>query len=65
MIDESKSKKADSLDPKDAFRLYETYGFPVELTIEILKEQGMELDREKYGKYFKEHVERSKEKDII
>ena len=31
-----------------AFDLYQTYGFPVELTEEMLREQGLELDREGY-----------------
>ncbi len=56
-----KQNRAD-LDPKDAFKLYETYGFPVELTQEIIKEEGLKLDIEKFNKYMQEHVERSKYK---
>jgi alanyl-tRNA synthetase len=37
-----KSKKVFA--PGDAFKLFETYGFPIELTIEILKEEGVEID---------------------
>jgi len=62
MIQAAKDKKSSSLDPEDAFRLYETYGFPVELTNEILREQGMDLDQGEYDKYFKKHIERSKKK---
>jgi len=62
MIKAAKGKKAGLLDPRDAFRLYETYGFPVELTIEILKESDLGLDLGEYEKYFKEHVEKSKKK---
>ncbi len=58
----SKIKKTgrDYLDPKDAFRLYDTYGFPVELTREILDENNLKLDLDKFGEYFKEHAEKSK-----
>jgi len=62
MIRDLKKNKKRLLDPKDAFRLYETYGFPIELTTEILKEQEMILDRKKFEKYFKNHVESSKKK---
>ncbi|MFC2159907.1 alanine--tRNA ligase, partial [Actinomycetota bacterium] len=59
-ISEIKKKGRDYLDPKDAFRLYDTYGFPVELTREILDENDLKLDLEKFGEYFKEHTEKSK-----
>jgi len=52
----------DFLDPEDAFRLYETYGFPVELTTEILDENGLKLDHDKFEHYFKQHTEKSKKK---
>jgi alanyl-tRNA synthetase len=59
-ISEIKKSGKDHLDPKDAFRLYDTYGFPVELTREILDENGLKLDLEKFDEYFKEHTEKSK-----
>ncbi len=34
------------LDGADAFKLYDTYGFPLDLTIEILEEKGMSVDQE-------------------
>jgi len=42
---------------KSAFRLYETYGFPVEMTIEMAAEQGLSVDMEGYQKAFEEHQE--------
>jgi alanyl-tRNA synthetase len=62
MIQAAKDRSSTSLDPEEAFRLYETYGFPVELTNEILGEQGMSLDQREYDKYFKKHIERSRKK---
>lgn len=43
-IEELKENKKDTLAGKDAFKLYDTYGFPVDLTEEILKEEGFKVD---------------------
>ncbi len=45
---------------KDAFRLYDTYGFPVELTQELARERGLTLDQAGFEIAFTEHRERSK-----
>ncbi len=45
MIDESKSKE---LNAEDAFKLQDTFGFPIDLTKEILEEKGMTVDEEKF-----------------
>ena len=42
---------------KQAFRLYETYGFPVEMTKEMADEIGFTIDMEGYQKAFEEHQE--------
>lgn len=42
---------------KQAFRLYETYGFPVEITSEMAAEQGLTVDMDGYNKAFAEHQE--------
>ena len=44
-----------------AFRLYDTYGFPVEFTKEICGEQGITIDRKGFDKAFKKHKEVSKQ----
>ncbi len=44
---------------KTAFRLYDTYGFPVEITEELAKEQGFTVDKEGYENAFKEHQAKS------
>ncbi len=43
-----------------AFRLYDTYGFPVEITEELAREHGLIVDREGFDKAFEEHQRRSK-----
>ncbi|MGN0822241.1 MAG: alanine--tRNA ligase, partial [Candidatus Gallimonas sp.] len=45
---------------KQAFRLYDTYGFPLELTEELAAEQGYTVDRAGFDAAFKEHQEKSK-----
>ncbi|MCE5329999.1 alanine--tRNA ligase [bacterium] len=61
-ISELKAKNEKYLDSKDAFRLYDTYGFPVELTGEILAENGLLLDMDKFDSYIKKHAEVSRER---
>jgi alanyl-tRNA synthetase len=45
---------------KTAFRLYDTFGFPVEMTVELAAEKGFEVDLEGYARAFSEHQEKSK-----
>ncbi len=61
-INEIKKDSGAYLDSEDAFKLYDTYGFPAELTEEILNENNLKLDKDKFDFYFKKHVEKSKSK---
>lgn len=45
---------------KAAFRLYDTFGFPIELTQELAQEIGYDVDVEGFNKAFAEHQEKSK-----
>ncbi len=45
---------------KTAFRLYDTFGFPLEITEELAKEQGFTVDKEGYKEAEKIHIEKSK-----
>lgn len=49
-----------TLEPKTVFNLYETYGFPPEVTKEIAEENGYTVDLNEIDKLFKEHQEKSK-----
>ena len=45
---------------KACFRLYDTFGFPFELTKELARERGYDVDEEGYRKAFEEHQEKSR-----
>ena len=48
------------LETEAVFNLYETYGFPPEMTEELAKEEGLEVDMSDYQRLFKEHQEKSR-----
>ena len=48
------------LDGEDAFTLYDTYGFPLDLTKEILEEKGYSVDEEKFASCMKQQRERAR-----
>lgn len=43
-----------------AFKLYDTYGFPIELTMELAQEQGYHVDQQGFEALFKAHQEKSR-----
>lgn len=45
----------------DAFKLYDTYGFPIDLTNEIAEEQGLTVDRQKFNQLMEEQRTRARE----
>ncbi|MDL2289549.1 alanine--tRNA ligase [Clostridia bacterium OttesenSCG-928-F22] len=49
-----------AIDGKTAFRLYDTFGFPLEFTLELAQEKGMQVDEEGFHAHFKEHQQKSK-----
>ena len=44
---------------KAAFRLYDTFGFPIEMTVELAADNGVTVDEEGFERAFKEHQEKS------
>ena len=53
--------EGDLINKDIAFRLYDTFGFPIELTEELAKERGLKVDTEGFKQKFKEHQEKSRE----
>ena len=43
------------MDGRSAFKLYDTYGFPIEMTIELAKEKGLSVDQDDFAQRFKQH----------
>lgn len=50
----------DKIGGKAAFRLYDTFGFPIELTVELANERGYTVDEEGFKLAFEEHQAKSK-----
>ncbi len=63
-LKEFEKKVSDSslteLSGTDAFHLYDTYGFPIELTEELAQERGIKVDTDGFSEKFKEHQEKSR-----
>lgn len=49
----------DTISGKASFKLYDTYGFPIEMTIELAKEKGLKVNVEDFNKAFAEHQQKS------
>ncbi len=53
-------KKGEDIDGENAFHLYDTYGFPIELTMELAEERGLKVDIEGFNEKFRAHQELSR-----
>jgi len=54
------SKGLTTIDGENAFHLYDTYGFPLELTVEMANEKGLTVDTEGFKVFFEKHQAMSK-----
>ncbi|MFZ5351339.1 MAG: alanine--tRNA ligase [Bacillota bacterium] len=59
-LDELKAEGKDTLTGENAFRLYDTYGFPLDLTKDVLEEQGYLVDEEGFQKEMQSQRERAR-----
>ncbi|HHX68785.1 MAG: alanine--tRNA ligase [Miniphocaeibacter sp.] len=57
---ESKSQNLSEINSKDAFKLYDTYGFPIDLTMEILEENDLKVNLSEFNKLMEEQRIRSR-----
>ena len=57
---EKETTGLDKIDKDLAFKLYDTYGFPIELTTELADEKHMSVDTDGFKEKFKEHQEKSR-----
>lgn len=60
LISDAKSAKATKLSGKDAFKLFDTYGFPYELTFEAAQDAGLVVDKEEFDAEMKAQKERAR-----
>lgn len=56
----AKQENKTTIDGQTIFKLYETYGFPPEITADLAREQGFEIDLTEFDKLFKEHQDKSR-----
>ena len=60
IIDNAKNEGKTSISGEDAFKLYDTFGFPVDLTREIAEEKGLAIDDEAFNRLMKEQKDRAR-----
>ncbi len=59
-IQRLRQENKDTIDGQTIFKLYETYGFPPEITADLAEEQGFKIDMTEFDKLFKEHQDKSR-----
>jgi len=60
LIEKANEDHSDMISGEDAFRLYDTFGFPVDLTEEYVADAGLKLDRDGFEKEMKQQRERAR-----
>ena len=59
-VEKAKAEGKDKLEGQVVFRLYDTFGFPPEMTAELAAEKDMKIDMEEFNELFKKHQELSR-----
>lgn len=60
IVNKLRTENKDTISGQDLFTLYETYGFPPEVTQDLAEEQGIKIDNTEFDRLFKEHQEKSR-----
>ncbi|MBQ7346709.1 MAG: alanine--tRNA ligase [Clostridia bacterium] len=61
MVEDAKEKNTDTLSGEDVFKLYDTFGFPIDLTREIAEEAGLKIDEDRFAALMQEQKVRARE----
>lgn len=59
-MNKAKQNGKEEIDSEIVFKLYDTFGFPPEITSELAKENDMKIDMDKFNELFKKHQEKSR-----
>lgn len=61
ILEKKKEEKQGSIDGKSAFYLYDTFGFPIELTVELAAEEGLSVDEDGFARAMEEQKQKARE----
>ena len=61
ILEQKKEEKSVEIDGKSAFYLYDTFGFPLELTVELAKEEGLKVDEEGFARAMEEQKQKARD----
>ncbi len=61
ILETKKAEKKEEIDGKSAFYLYDTFGFPIELTVELAEEEGLKVDEEGFAAAMEEQKQKARD----
>ena len=61
ILEQKKEEKSVEIDGKSAFYLYDTFGFPLELTVELAQEEGLKVDEEGFVRAMEEQKQKARD----
>lgn len=61
ILEQKKQAGAGEIDGKSAFYLYDTFGFPIELTVEMAQEEGLRVDEEGFARAMEQQKQKARE----
>ena len=61
ILEQKKEADSDQIDGKSAFYLYDTFGFPIELTVELAGEEGLSVDEDGFAKAMEEQKQKARD----